>query len=139
MKISKAAIVCCFAAVFVTVVLFLTRDVLYAPTKIKPGVDIGMRSITNNYSFSEIRKFPAFPAKLEAKHTGNFLNKKTGQTNYFVTIILERGDGDELSVSDNYNTSQNLLLFVNTLEKGRRYTFPDVLMLATNNSPVFVH
>ncbi len=140
MNISKQTIVYCLVVIVAAAVLFLTRNSLFAPPKLKPDEGNQLEvPITNNYSFSEIRKFQPFQAKLLGKATGDFLNKKTGKTNYFVGIILEKVSGEDLFVSDNYNPSQNLLPLVNALEKGRTYTFPDVLMSATNDSPARVH
>jgi len=132
MKMSKTTKLCCSVIVIAAAVLFLTRNPLFAPNEVVHGASFEI-PITNNYSFLEFRSVSEFQAKVRGKDVGSFLNKRTGQTNYFATVFLEKNDGEWLTVSDNYNSSQNILMLFTALEKDHLYTFPDAMRLATNN------
>lgn len=138
MKMSKTTKLCCSVVVIAATVLFLTRNALFAPNEVEHAASFEI-PITNNYSFLEFRNVSDFQAKVRGKHVGSFLNKKTGQTNYYATVILEKNDGEWLTVSDNYNSSQDILMLFTALEKDRLYTFPDALRLATYNPTDFIH
>jgi hypothetical protein len=77
-----------------------------------------------DYHVSKFTNFQSFEAQIVNKATGSYLRKSSGETNYFVEIILLKTNGEEFAVSEN-PTSQKMFEVVNSLEKGRSYFSPE--------------
>ncbi len=80
-----------------------------------------------DYHISQFTNFQSFEAQIVNKATGSYLRKSSGETNYFVEVILLKTNGEEFAVSEN-PSSQKMFEVVNSLEKGRSYIFPNALI-----------
>jgi hypothetical protein len=79
------------------------------------------------YHISQFTNFQSFEAQIVTKDAGSYLRKSSGETNYFVEVILLKTNGEEFAISEN-PTSENMFRVINSLEKGRSYIFPNVLI-----------
>ena len=78
------------------------------------------------YSYATFVKFPNCECQLMEVHVGSYTNKLTTGTNFFVTLFLERTNGEQFAISEN-QAPEDLFHIINTLEKGHSYIFPNVL------------
>jgi len=85
-----------------------------------------------NYSVSEFATFQPFRATLWNKQVGSYKDIHSGKTNYFFIVFLEITNGKPFTVSGN-PASQDVMQAVNSLEKGRDYTFPNALRNGATN------
>jgi len=86
-----------------------------------------------NYTLSEFTDFPSFLARVTTRTTTSDLWKSPVKTNYGFGLILEKTNGEAFQVSE-IPTSRRVFDIVSSLETGRRYMFPDVLMMWSNTA-----
>ena len=86
-----------------------------------------------NYSLSVFTNFPSFRARVTTRTTTSDLWKSPVKTNYGFGLILEKTNGEAFQVSE-IPTSRRVFDIVSSLETGRRYMFPDVLMMWSNTA-----
>jgi hypothetical protein len=109
------------AMLWVLTVLFFTASCSKTP---KEGGTFEIPMMV--YPISAFTNFPSFQGKVLNKHIGSYLEKNSGKTIFFLTIFLEKTNGEQFAVSEN-PASQDMFQIVNLLEKDHSYTFPDAL------------
>jgi hypothetical protein len=76
------------------------------------------------YSLQEVLKLPSFQAKVLVKSMGGIPDARAAKTNFLVSILLEKADGQRLIVSD-HPASDDLIRIFGLLDKDHTYTLPD--------------
>lgn len=85
-------------------------------------------------SVSQFINQQTFQGKLDFRHSGTYLDKTSGKTNYFFNIVLKEINGERFSVFYD-STQQDLYMAVNFLETNKNYDFPDVLKVKPTRQP----
>lgn len=88
--------------------------------------DIFSVSLTN-YPMTEFATFQPFQAIMAEKQVGIYIDKHSGKTNFYFTIVLEKTNGQRFVVFENPASLQFFQL-ANSLEKGSNYAFPNSLI-----------